>query len=71
MGVLLTSEGVVKSSLIEELRGVLGRNAAAELVPAASPEVTLALRPDIVLRRSSGSDQVRRGRQVSTTLDTT
>ena len=52
MGVLFTSEGVAKSSLTEELRGVLGRN-AADLLSAASPEVTLALRPDIVLRRSA------------------
>ena len=52
MGVLFTSEGVGKSSPVEELRGVFGKN-AAELVSAASPGVALALRPDIVIRRGS------------------
>lgn len=69
IGVLLTSEGVVKSPMTageDELRGVLGRN-AAELVPAASPEVAFALAADIVLGRSSSVGQVRARRVCSST----
>lgn len=62
IGVLFTSEGVVKSPLAvtdeDELRGVLGRNAAEVVSAADSPEIALALAPDIVFRRSSSFGQV-------------
>ena len=61
------SEGVVKSPMTageDELRGVLGRN-AAELVSAASPGVAFVLTADIVLGRSSSVGQVRARRVCS------
>lgn len=52
IGVLLTSEGIGKRSLDEELRGVFGRNAAELDSAASTPGVAFDLRPDI-LRSSS------------------
>jgi hypothetical protein len=52
IGVLLTSEGIWKRSLDEELRGVFGRNAAELDSAASTPGVAFDLRPDI-LRSSS------------------
>ena len=48
IGVLLTSEGIGKRSLDEELRGVFGRNAAELDSAASTPGVAFDLRPDIL-----------------------